>query len=927
MPASDAHPTGSTSPRRIGVLLITALEVLLILGLFAGRVASWYGEPWVGMTYFPEADSRSDDVLARGFGVMGMPSGLVVDVAPGSPASDAGLLLYDELVTVGGLPIGDLEALAKQASEVRPGDVVTLELRREQDLQTFEVVVGTGGDAPFFMLSLVTSIVVALAFLGFGLLVYLGSQRNQQAVVFHLICGTGAAMFLLWALWEIEGHRLGGLEPLLMRATYGLLLLGFILLATLLGNLVLHLALIYPRRRPVLDRWPRVLVWVHTASFWPWVAMVALLAVLELSRRTSNWLAVPLALGVAVAWFVSVRRRKGDSGWFRNLVDHPWRTQGGLALLIGAGLASARWLPETVGVALLVATVLGLILFYFVLIFAVSLITCIALWRSYRESGLEEKRQVSWPLWGTFIVFVVPLLVGAMAAGAEQLGWLGGVDSPWVVGTYLVIFKAAYVLIPASFAFGLLKYRLLEIDLVIGRTITYGGLVLFVASCWLGLAELARVVVGPEVRSETLSVGAAALAFGLAIPVRSLLWGFVDRRFFRITRDSGSVRERLADAATRSQQLGPFLTQVATEVQQALGSTNVAVFVAHDSGNLRLRAKVGLSDDTLGATLTDLGEGPQVRTLDRGDRAADPGLRRIDAAVLARARLAGRVVGAVTVGRRISRRPYSRSDELFVAAVADQLALAIRRVEELGESAEMAQARAIQQALVPREIAEVDGLRVAARWQPAREIGGDAYDVLRFDDHRLAVAIGDVAGKGLPAALLMSGLQAALKAVAGPTIPPDTVAEQVRRVVCQNLTGGRFVTFFYALIDRRTLRLSFANLGHCPPLLARGDGSVEPLAEGAGVMTRLMAETPIAVGERSLALGDRLLLFTDGVSEARSAGGEDFGEERIAQWLVEHHQLGADQLVEGLAHEVEAFAGTTLADDLTLVAVTVEPEA
>ncbi len=138
---------------------------------------------------------------------------------------------------------------------------------------------------------------------------------------------------------------------------------------------------------------------------------------------------------------------------------------------------------------------------------------------------------------------------------------------------------------------------------------------------------------------------------------------------------------------------------------------------------------------------------------------------------------------------------------------------------------EFAQALQIQRSLLPAEIPQIDGVEVVARWQPAREVSGDYYDVLRLDDHRLAVCIGDVVGKGMPAALLMSSLQAAVKAVATADADPVTVCSQVRSVVTSNLQGGKFVTFFFAIVDGASRRLTYTNCGHNQPVLVREDGT------------------------------------------------------------------------------------------------------
>jgi sigma-B regulation protein RsbU (phosphoserine phosphatase) len=237
------------------------------------------------------------------------------------------------------------------------------------------------------------------------------------------------------------------------------------------------------------------------------------------------------------------------------------------------------------------------------------------------------------------------------------------------------------------------------------------------------------------------------------------------------------------------------------------------------------------------------------------------------------------------------------------------------------EEEDFAQARGIQQTLLPREMPTVAQLDMSGFWQPARAMGGDYYDLLKLGESELAVCIGDVAGKGMPAALLMSGLQAAVRASASSS--PRDLCERVRRVVVSSLSGGRFVTFFYATVDTAAMRLRWCNAGHNAPILARADGSLVRLAEGGPAFSRLFSDSGYEERELALMPGDRLVLFTDGVSEAADAEGEQFGEERIEELVADSRDLGALELQRTIVDASLSFSGGELEDDLTLVVVRV----
>jgi sigma-B regulation protein RsbU (phosphoserine phosphatase) len=236
---------------------------------------------------------------------------------------------------------------------------------------------------------------------------------------------------------------------------------------------------------------------------------------------------------------------------------------------------------------------------------------------------------------------------------------------------------------------------------------------------------------------------------------------------------------------------------------------------------------------------------------------------------------------------------------------------------------ELAAAEEIQQSLLPRSMPVIEGAELAVAWRPAGPVSGDYFDVIQFDVGRAALCVGDVMGKGMPAALLMSNLQALVKAFASAATPPQRLCEQINRAVCGNLPEGRYITFFYGMFETASRRLVYANAGHNPPLLARRDGRTARLAEG-GLMLGPFPESSYEQGEVKLRAGDRLLCFTDGVTEAANEAGELFGEERLLRLLVEHRSKSASELRETILGALADFSGGSFQDDVTLVVLAVE---
>jgi sigma-B regulation protein RsbU (phosphoserine phosphatase) len=231
---------------------------------------------------------------------------------------------------------------------------------------------------------------------------------------------------------------------------------------------------------------------------------------------------------------------------------------------------------------------------------------------------------------------------------------------------------------------------------------------------------------------------------------------------------------------------------------------------------------------------------------------------------------------------------------------------------------ELREAREIQDSLLPKTLPEIPGYEIAAVTRPLRFVGGDYYNVVQIDDRRTALCIADVAGKGMPAALLMSSLQAALQPLIRQNLPPGELCHRLNRILCDLTPVGKFISFFYGVLDSATNRLTYCNAGHNPPLLLRADGtSMELQAEGA-----VLGQFPnwlYQQSERQLELGDRLLLFTDGLVEACNPGEEFFSEHNLVRIAQEHSKSSAGELLGRLMHAASQHCGDHFQDDASMI--------
>lgn len=243
------------------------------------------------------------------------------------------------------------------------------------------------------------------------------------------------------------------------------------------------------------------------------------------------------------------------------------------------------------------------------------------------------------------------------------------------------------------------------------------------------------------------------------------------------------------------------------------------------------------------------------------------------------------------------------------------------RVKEAFER-EMALARDVQQELLPEKAPHFPGMRIAFTCQSAAAVGGDTIDFVELPGGKLGLAVGDVVGKGVAAALLMANLQALVRALAPHQPSPARLNAQLSHAIGNANRPGRFVTFAYVILDPATWRLRYSLAGHHPPLIV-GPGGVRELEKG-GLPLGIMAGTGYEEGENLLRPGESLLLFTDGVVEAPPADGSDdqFGKERLIEIAQKESRKGPAVLLDAVLTALDAYCGDQpAADDTTLLIV------
>jgi len=283
--------------------------------------------------------------------------------------------------------------------------------------------------------------------------------------------------------------------------------------------------------------------------------------------------------------------------------------------------------------------------------------------------------------------------------------------------------------------------------------------------------------------------------------------------------------------------------------------------------------------------------------------------------------------GVFGVGGRMNDRTYTQPDLDFLSSLGNLAVIALENTRLFREALEKQKledelliARDIQKGLLPADLPTLPGYSMSAVNISSKQVGGDYYDVIPLGGGRWVIAIGDVSGKGTPASLLMASLQASIRALVPLELSLSELTGRVNDLMVQNTSQGRFITFFWGILAQEDGTFTYVNAGHNPPLLCRSGGGIERLDVGGLILGVMTVQSPYEQATVRLDPGDTLCLYTDGVNEAMSPSGEEWGEWRIEEMLLGQGKKTVEELKDAFVAAVTEFAGTAgQADDITLV--------
>ncbi len=285
-----------------------------------------------------------------------------------------------------------------------------------------------------------------------------------------------------------------------------------------------------------------------------------------------------------------------------------------------------------------------------------------------------------------------------------------------------------------------------------------------------------------------------------------------------------------------------------------------------------------------------------------------------------------RTIGLIYVDSPNMFRAFTKDDLSLLTVMANVAAIRIEhaRLSEVEETErrmarELEQAAEIQRSFLPGSAPQVAGAELAGYNAPCRTVGGDYYDFFTYPNGRVAMVLGDVSGKGMPASLMMMGLQARVQVLADEPQNLAAVINRLNKITCQNCPSNRFITFFFCVLDPATGELAYCNAGHNPPVIVRAGGTVEYL-DGGGPVLGILPIANYSEYRAKLEPGDSLAIYSDGVTEANNAKEEEFGDERFAEVLTANRHKSAPEIVAAVNQALtEVAAGSPPADDITLI--------
>ncbi len=690
-----------------------------------------------------------------------------------------------------------------------------------------------------------------------------------------------------------------------------------------------------------------LLQFVHVATLWQWPRWASMVAACYSILALSTW---PVWMACFGIYFPERSRWDIKLPWLKWLLIVPLVAYGVVsawaAALAHYSFAAARpWQNnlDPFGNIINAWGVAGILVFF------VSLAVKI------RFASPDARRRLRL-LWAGAAVSLLPLFLLILWVMFFHHGDFYGISQ--VIEAPIV---ALLFLFPVTLAYVVLTERALDLRVVIRQGIRYAfaktGLRVIVALLMVVFLWALATAVFTTKETSSLQIGfyvacVAGTVF-LTRGIRAKTFALVDRRFFRDAYDAEMILTGLNEDIRTMIDERALLETVASRVSESLHVPCVAILL-NQNGILQSTYALGCE----AAKEVQLAESSTiVRQIGTGGEPAPiyldaptnwvfrvparelNAVRQLNSQLILPIMMRERLLGLLSLGPKLSEEPYSKNDVQMLKSVVFQTGLALENsrlastvATEMAEreklNREIEIAREVQERLFPQDLPKLQGLDYDGACRPALGVGGDYYDFIPLADGNIGIAVGDVSGKGIAAALLMASLQASLR---GQALQSNAdlrkVMANVNRLVYNATPPNRYATFFYAEYRRDTRSLTYVNAGHNPPIVLRQvDGCTQVLRlETGGPVVGLFRDAPYQQGALTLQAGDVLIGFTDGISEAMNKEEEEWGEERLLPALEGCVHQSASAMIPTVMAEADRFVdGAPQHDDMTLIVMKLE---
>lgn len=569
----------------------------------------------------------------------------------------------------------------------------------------------------------------------------------------------------------------------------------------------------------------------------------------------------------------------------------------------------------------------------------------------FTASDPVERAQLRVAGWGVLIGVLLSMLAflpifGMVTGNVANLLRAGNSVGATVIGLALAV--------------AILRYRLLDIELVLRRSLVYSIVtVLLVVIYFASVIVLQGFFQNLVGEQSSLAVVISTLAIAaLFNPLRYRVQQWIDERFYRSRYDAERIAAEFGRMAQDEPDLDRLTEELLNVIRDSVEPTRASLWLMAQvsdqpdplpPGRIRLELP---DSDPLFPLVADSEGVTDLRTL-KLESPALHYLREAQVRVVVPLINQGELLGMLALGPRRSDQEYSSDDRHLLTDLAARAAPSIRVAELVRQQqieardrermeAELRVARIIQETLLPKDLPGIAGYALSAYWQPAQAVGGDFYDFIQFDDGKLAIIIGDVTDKGVPAALVMSTTRTVLRSAAERFRTPGAVLKHANEMLCPDIPAKMFVTVFYAVLDPATGVIRYANAGHDLPYMRRagtGEGvGVQSVADSDAAEEAVVEEmraTGMPLGllpgmryeEKEIVIlpGDTMLAYSDGLVEAHNPQREMFSFRRLRTLVGKH--AGGEAMVPWLVEELVAFAGADWEqeDDVTIVTLQRNP--